>query len=219
MTAPIEPSDGAGIDPAARRQRVLVAALGGLFALVLIVFVVRPLLTGGSGGKKASSTTLPPAPLVSTTTTVPVPAPPSGPTETFDMFMVKNPFTPLVGATTGGTTGGTTAGTTRATGATTGAASTSGATTGVSTTTGTSTGASGGLATAPRRAARVALLDVFTSGGKTLAKVRVNDTVYTVAPGDHFADSYQLVSLEGPCGTFLLGDSRFRLCEGEEVLK
>ena len=37
--------------------------------------------------------------------------------------------------------------------------------------------------------------------------------------GDHFADNYQLVSLEGTCGTFLLGDSRFRLCEGEEVLK
>jgi hypothetical protein len=65
----------------------------------------------------------------------------------------------------------------------------------------------------------VALLDVFTSGGRTLAKVRVNDTVYTVAPGDHFADNYQLVSLEGQCGAFLLGDSRFRLCEGEEVLK
>jgi len=128
------------------------------------------------------------------------------------MFMMKNPFTPLVGATTGGTTGGTT-------GATTGTSTNGTTTAGVSTTTGTSTGASGGLATAPRRAQRVALLDVFTSGGKTLAKVRVNDTVYTVAPGDHFADNYQLVSLDGTCGTFLLGDSRFRLCEGEEVLK
>ena len=217
MTTPIEPSDAPGLDPQARRQRVMLAVLGGVFALVLIVFVVRPLLTGGGGGKKASSTTLPPAPLVSTTTTVPAPAPPPGQAETFDMFMMKNPFTPLVGATTGGTTGGTTGATS---GVGTGAAATSGTTTaGGSTSTGTSTGASGGLATAPRRAQRVALLDVFTSGGKTLAKVRVNDTVYTVAPGDHFAENYQLVSLEGQCGTFLLGDSRFRLCEGEELLK
>jgi hypothetical protein len=216
MTTPIGPSDAAGLDPQARRQRILLAVLGGVFALVLVVFVVRPLLSGGGGGKKASSTTLPPAPIVPTTTTLPAPAPPPGQAETFDMFMMKNPFLPLIGPTTG-PTGGTTG---ASTGATTGATSTSGTTTaGGSTSTGTSTGASGGAATEPRRAQRVALLDVFTSGGKTLAKVRVNDTVYTVAPGDRFADNYQLVSLEGQCGSFLLGDSRFRLCEGEEVLK
>jgi hypothetical protein len=66
----------------------------------------------------------------------------------------------------------------------------------------------------------VALLNVYTKGGQTVADVRVNDTVYTaVAPGQTFASSFQVVSLQGKCGTFLFGDERFQLCEGEEVLK
>ena len=53
-----------------------------------------------------------------------------------------------------------------------------------------------------------------------MADVRVNSTVYTqLAPGEEFAGSYKVVSLEGNCGSFLFGDERFRLCKGEEVLK
>ena len=40
-----------------------------------------------------------------------------------------------------------------------------------------------------------------------------------VCPGEQFAGSYKVVSLEGTCGSFLFGDERFRLCKGEEVLK
>jgi hypothetical protein len=66
----------------------------------------------------------------------------------------------------------------------------------------------------------VALLDIYQLGGATVADVRVNSTVYTqLAPGEQFADSYKVVSLEGTCGSFLFGDERFRLCKGEEVLK
>jgi hypothetical protein len=127
--------------------------------------------------------------------------------------MGKNPFEPLVApAGTGGTTpGGTTA-------TTSGGGTTGGGTT--ATTVAGGGGVSGGAATAPRRSQRVALLNVYTKNGKTVADVRVNDTVYTaLAPGQTFASNFQVVSLQGQCGTFLFGDERFQLCEGQEVLK
>ena len=80
--------------------------------------------------------------------------------------------------------------------------------------------AAGGAATEPRRSQRVALLNVYQSGGRTVADVRVNDTVFTkLAPGATFASNFKVVSLQGQCGTFLFGDERFQLCKGEEVLK
>ena len=61
---------------------------------------------------------------------------------------------------------------------------------------------------------------MYTQNGARVANVRVNDTVYeAVAPGEQFATSFKLVALDGTCGTFLFGDDRFRLCQGEEVLK
>jgi hypothetical protein len=64
------------------------------------------------------------------------------------------------------------------------------------------------------------LLDVYQADGATVADVRVNSTVYSkLAPGEEFAGSYKVVSLDGTCGSFLFGDERFRLCKGEEVLK
>ena len=55
----------------------------------------------------------------------------------------------------------------------------------------------------------------------TVASVRVNDTVHEVAQGATFAGRYQAVTLSvaDGCGQFLYGDSSFRLCEGEELLK
>ena len=69
---------------------------------------------------------------------------------------------------------------------------------------------------------RVALLEIFTdTDGRIVANVRVNDTVYKVGEGDRFAGSYQVVSLtlDSGCGQFLFGDDRFRMCEGEELIK
>jgi hypothetical protein len=66
----------------------------------------------------------------------------------------------------------------------------------------------------------IAVLDVFTgTDGTPQARVRVGSTVYTVGVGDTFATSYQVVSLNEPCGQFLFGDSPFQLCEGEETIK
>ena len=83
-----------------------------------------------------------------------------------------------------------------------------------------SPGAAGGAATEPRRSQRVALLNVYQSGGRTVADVRVNDTVFTkLAPGDVFDTNFKVVSLQGSCGSFLFGDERFELCKGQEILK
>jgi hypothetical protein len=196
-----------GLEPG--RQRALVIGAAGGVVLLLLIFVVVPNLFGGGGG---GTTAQPPLVRPSVTTTTRLPAP-SAPSASFETFMGKNPFEPLVApAGTGGTTpGGTTA-------TTSGGGTTGGGTT--ATTVAGGGGVSGGAATAPRRSQRVALLNVYTKNGKTVADVRVNDTVYTaLAPGQTFASNFQVVSLQGQCGTFLFGDERFQLCEGQEVLK
>lgn len=65
----------------------------------------------------------------------------------------------------------------------------------------------------------VTLLDVYDSNGVYRASVQVDATVYDVGVGETFATYYRVVSLDDPCGQFLYGDSPFRLCEGEQVLK
>ena len=210
-----QPAPGGRFGLAAGRQRALViAAAGGVFLLVFF-FVILPNLFGGGGGGGGTTAQPPLARPRATTTTLPRAGAPS---ESFEVFNTKNPFTPLVnppgaGGTTGTTVAGGTTGTTTAGGTTTG-----GGTTG--TTAAGGGGASGGAATQPRQSQRVALLNVYQKNGKTVADVRVNDTVYTaLVPGQTFATNYKVVSLSGNCGSFLFGDERFQLCEGEEVLK
>jgi hypothetical protein len=194
--------------PVERRsnRRALVLAAGGL-AVVLVVVVVATVLGGGGGGGGGELPAPRAAgPRAATTTTAPL-APGERPGETFEVFATKNPFTPLVG-TTPGTTPTTAPGTTAPGGPTTTVAG------GVGEATTTTAGVE------PRRAQRVALLEIFTDGGERVATVRVNDTVYErLRPGDTFAVNYKVVALEERCGTFLFGDDRFRLCVGEEVLK
>jgi hypothetical protein len=210
MSQPVPGGETPAISP--DRQRALVIAGAGLIVLLLFFFVIRPVLFKGGGGG-GTTTAQPPLarPQVTTTTRLPGGAP----TESFEIFNTKNPFTPLNSpAGTGGTTGTTVAGG----GGTTGTTVAGGG--GTTATTAAGSGASGGAATEPRRGQRVALLNVYQSGGRTVADVRVNDTVYTrLAPGATFATNFKVVSLQGSCGTFLFGDERFQLCKGEEVLK
>lgn len=67
----------------------------------------------------------------------------------------------------------------------------------------------------------MALQDVFADSGKTVANVRVNDTVHRVSAGQTFATNFKAVSLSASdrCGRFLFGDDSFQLCKGEEILK
>jgi hypothetical protein len=207
-----QPAPGAGrfgLPPG--RQRALVLGAAGVIVLLLLIVFVLPNLFGGGGGGTSSTSSQPPLARPSvTTTTVPRSA---APAESFEVFNTRNPFTPLGSPV--GAAGGATA--TTVAGGTAGGTSGGGAT---ATTVAGGGGASGGAATEPRASQRVALLNVYTKNGKTVADVRVNDTVYTaLTPGQTFASNYKVVSLQGNCGTFLFGDERFQLCEGQEVLK
>lgn len=64
-------------------------------------------------------------------------------------------------------------------------------------------------------------MDVFVEGGRTVAQVRVNDTVHKVSSGQVFASRFKVVSLSQAdrCGRFVFGDDPFRLCKGEQTLK
>lgn len=88
------------------------------------------------------------------------------------------------------------------------------------------TGSLPGTATTPTSAPTfdpsrqtVTLLDVYDSNGVYRASVQVGATVYDVGAGETFGTRFRVVSLDDPCGQFLYGDSPFRLCEGEQVLK
>ena len=216
MAEPVTPAAPTEAAPIDRNRRAFIVLGAVVAAALLFFFVIKPILFGGGGDDNESSLPAPspgPSAPASTTTTARPP-----PEETFEVFGSKNPFQPPNGA--GGTTattapgGGSTAttepGSTGGTGGTTDTTVPDG---------GTGAGASGS-GTEPRASQRVALLDVYQQNGATVADVRVNSTVYTqLAPGEEFAGSYQVVSLDGTCGSFLFGDERFRLCKGEEVLK
>lgn len=129
--------------------------------------------------------------------------------ETFEVFGGKNPFEkPTLRPAGSGNTTTTTVPGTNPDGATT-------------TTTPGATTTTAPIDVDPVRNQTVALIEVFEDDGVTTATVRVGSTVYRVAVGDVFESSYQVVSLdlaEG-CGVFLFGDTRFQLCEGQEILK
>ncbi len=188
--------------PDDRRRRTVLLAAGAAAALVLVLVLVA-LRSGGGDDESTSSTTRPTtAPSGATTTTTTAQGP--GSRETFEVFTTKNPFLPLRSPGGGAAPPGP------------GGAITGGAAPG----TGTSAGVAGG-GTEPRRGARVALQDVFTEGGRTMANVRVNDTVHKVTSGQTFATNFKVVSLSQSdrCGRFVFGDDSFRLCRGQEVLK
>lgn len=63
----------------------------------------------------------------------------------------------------------------------------------------------------------IKLIDVYDEA--TRAVVTVNGRSYDVAEGETFAERFRLLDLTDDCGTFLFGDSRFVLCEGDEIRK
>ncbi len=58
----------------------------------------------------------------------------------------------------------------------------------------------------------IVLLDVFSRGGQDMAQVTVNNNPYTVAEGERFAQSFQLVAVSGNCANFLNVEESFTLC-------
>jgi len=58
----------------------------------------------------------------------------------------------------------------------------------------------------------VVLDSIFTVNGQPKAQVEVDGKVYTVAAGGSFAGNFKLVSISGSCGNFTYGDQSFTLC-------
>ncbi|HUG85236.1 MAG TPA: hypothetical protein VMM13_11765 [Euzebya sp.] len=85
-------------------------------------------------------------------------------------------------------------------------------------------GTGGGGEDAPSSAevgdTRVSLTDVFIDeDGEPRVLVTVNGRTHEVGEGEVFAGRFQVLDIDGVCATFLFGDSRFTLCEGESIIK
>lgn len=66
----------------------------------------------------------------------------------------------------------------------------------------------------------VRLIEVFTdASGVERVRVEVNGTEHTPAEGDTFAERFRVLDITNACATFLFGDNRFTLCEGETIRK
>jgi hypothetical protein len=222
-------SPGAAAD---RRTNPAVVGLVIVLVLVLLAAVYFLFLSGDGDDETAPPPTTAPAPTASPTVDLPEvePGGGGGSVRSFELFAARDPFKPLVDdeAAAGGTTAtgstGTPTGTdgdadagTDGDGGTGGTDGTGGTGTG-----GTGTGGTGGGQTGGTREVeghRVKLVDVFTENGEKRAQVRVDGTVYTVSPGERFAENFEFVSASGQCATFLFGDDQFTLCEGQEILK
>jgi hypothetical protein len=68
---------------------------------------------------------------------------------------------------------------------------------------------------------RVLSLLEFRPGddGSRIAVIQVDTEVYEVRAGEVFADHYLLHSFDGDCAWILYGDAARRLCQGDRVLK
>jgi hypothetical protein len=188
--------------------KVLLAVLGVVVALgLLVVFVVQPLLSGDDAAPGSASV---PEPAAAEPEELPAADEPAGEPvpETFEVFSARDPFHQLIQRpATSSLPAGDTAGSTGSVGST-------GSTDG----TGSTSPSPGGSAQVG--GTTVQLVDVFTDDdGVEKVLVEVNGTGYQVAEGESFAGSFRLLDISGSCATFLFGDSRFVLCEGESIRK
>ena len=204
-TAAPETTEARRTPPASR-----IALVVGL--LLLLLGALWFFLLRGEGEPVEAAAPVAPAPVA--TPTVPAPGldpgakeDKGGPVKAFQVFASRDPFEPLID-----TSGGA--------GTTSDVSTTASVDTGGSGDTGGGTGdGQGGGGGASVDGHRVQVIDVYQRGGRTRVQVEVDGTVYTVAKGDTFADSFELVSAAGECATFRVGDDEFTLCEGEEILK
>ena len=220
-----------------RRNPALVPLLLVLAVLVvgaLVWFVVLPLFGGdevadpgiaqpGSEQPLGPGATEAPTEQPGDTST----EPPSDPlVRTFDVFLVRDPFAPILatsigaGSDGGSTDGGTTDGGTTDGGTTDGGTTDGGTTDGGTTDGGTTDGGTTDGGTTGGGAVEVELLLIEDGPDGETATIRVNGVVYDgLREGDTFADSFRLLDITDPCVVFLFGDSRGTACQGDVVLK
>ncbi|MFP5308402.1 MAG: hypothetical protein ACLGIR_02360 [Actinomycetes bacterium] len=235
-----------------RRNPALVPLLLVLAVLVvgaLVWFVVLPLFGGDEVADTGIAQPGGEQPLDPGATAAPTEQPgdttteaPSDPlVRTFDVFLVRDPFAPILatsigagtdggttdggttdgGTTDGGTTdGGTTDGGTTDGGTTDGGTTDGGTTDGGTTDGGTTDGGTTDGGTTGGGAVEVELLLIEDGPDGQTATIRVNGVVYDgLREGDTFADSFRLLDITDPCVVFLFGDSRGTACQGDVVLK
>ena len=65
----------------------------------------------------------------------------------------------------------------------------------------------------------VALQKVYKQGGKSYAQLTVNGAVYAPAVGQSFAQTFQLLSINGSTATLVQGDEQFSLKVGQLVTR
>lgn len=203
MTEPVMVGDA----PAAASNRRALIMLGVAAAVLALVALVLPKVLFGSDDLAADDFADVPAPAVEAPVVADADLDADVEAATsFQVFSTRNPFTPLKDLTGAGA-------------ATSDVAP---VVAGTDTAPAPEAGATGGTVTEPAIGQRIALLEVFVDdAASTVASVRVNDTVHEVAEGASFASRYQAVTLSvaDGCGEFLDGDTPFRLCEGDELLK
>jgi hypothetical protein len=187
-----------GSNPA--RRKIVIAALAACVALPTLFVLTHgnakpnPQPFAPPAGAQAAAPSQPKTQTVS-----------HHPIETFQVFAPRDPFEPVV--ISGGATGSGTSSTSSST-----------PSPGTSTTTDTS-GSSNSDGSTAVSGHRIKLIDTFPQGGGEKARIQVDDTVYTVAPGETFATNFKLLSIQNKCITAFFGDDQFSLCEGEEILK
>lgn len=191
--------------------RVLLGVLAGVVVLAgLWFFLISPLLVGDDGVAPDVTATEP-----GTTADPDVESPVDEdtdvgavvalPIETYEVFLSRDPFEPVIprptagGADGGGTDGGGTDG-----GGTDGGGTDGGGTDGG----GTDGGGTPGVVT------DADVVDVFVDDtGRARALIRVGDLLYTVGEGDVFDDGFLVVTITDACVTLRQDGQTFTLCE------
>lgn len=199
-----------------RRLRILLGVLGAVAVLAALWFlVITPLLLGdddaGDSAAEQPGTTEP-APTETETT------PPDEqeeelaalPIETYEIFLSRDPFEPVIPETTGdGTTDADGDGVPDGTDADGDGTPDDGGDAGTPGGPGDDDDGDG----VPQHDA--VLIDVFIDdNGEARALIRVGDRIYTVGEGDAFADGYTVEVISGTCVTLTYQGSSFSLCEG-----
>lgn len=185
-----------------KRRRVVIAIAGACIALPSFFLITHGNATPASQPFTPPSfrAAAPSQPKTATTTHHPI--------ETFQVFAPRDPFQPVaIAAGTGGSS--TTSGPMGSPAPSSGTSS--------SGSEGTTSSSSDGSTSVTGH--RVKLIDTFAQGGSQKARIQVDETVYTVAPGETFATNFKLLSIDGKCVTAFYGDDQFSLCEGQEILK
>ena len=193
-------------------RRTVIAIAAGLVVLLAVAWL---LMLRGSPEPAPSATEVgapPPEPAPAAAperkTKKPAHKAGGGAVETFQVFAPRDPFDPLVSASSGGTASAST--TSTATAGTSGTTIASGGQDVGGGSAGGSTSVSGHT---------VSVVDVFDSKRGPRAQMEVDGTVYTVDEGERFGGSFRLVSTTQRCAGLLYGDDQFTLCEGEQILK